>query len=129
MLHFASTSDGALLTMDPLTGIIVSVCVCVPVYVFMCVCLCLYVCMSLCVCHTKLMLHCYNAICIHIGQKLWQRSYSSPVVAIYSWEGSALREVPVTSVARQTMDIITGSTALAIKTASSALKASDSILQ
>ncbi|XP_065899624.1 serine/threonine-protein kinase/endoribonuclease IRE1-like [Dysidea avara] len=82
MLHFASTSDGALLTMDSLTG-----------------------------------------------QKLWEQSYSSPVVAIYSWEGEALRKVPVTSVARKTLDIITGSTALAIKTASSALKASDSTLQ
>ena len=67
--------------------------------------------------------------CNLLGQKLWENSYSSPVVAIYSWEGEALRKVPVTNVARKTLDIITGSTALAIKTASSALKASDSTLQ
>ena len=45
MLHFASTSDGALLTMDPLTGIIVSVCMCANVCVHMCVfvSVCMYV--------------------------------------------------------------------------------------
>ena len=51
MLHFASTSDGSLLTMDPLTGIVI---MCVILCVHMHACVHVYVCVRASVCMSPL---------------------------------------------------------------------------
>ena len=61
---------------------------------------------------------------------MWQRTYSSPVVAIYTPEaGGELRKVPIRTVARETMELITESSVLAIQTNTAAIKPTDTVLK
>lgn len=60
---------------------------------------------------------------------MWRKMYSSPVMAVYSVEGGNLRKVPSTSVAADSLGMLTGSSVLAIRTDTFGIKASDSILQ
>ena len=51
------------------------------------------------------------------GEKIWRQMFSSPVVAIYTPElGGELRKVPMTTIARETMGLITETSVLAIRT-------------
>ena len=63
------------------------------------------------------------------GQSVWRGTYSSPVMAVYSVEGGGLRKVPSTSVAANSLSMLTGSSVLAFMTDTFGIKASDSILQ
>ena len=55
--------------------------------------------------------------------------YSSPVMAVYSVEQGRLRKVPSTSVAADSLGMLTGSSILAIRTDTYGIKATDSVLQ
>lgn len=64
------------------------------------------------------------------GDRVWEKSFGSPVVGVYSLEGGQnLRKVPMTSLSHDTLHGITGSTALAIKNDISSLKATDAIMK
>ncbi|XP_064384152.1 serine/threonine-protein kinase/endoribonuclease IRE1-like isoform X2 [Halichondria panicea] len=82
LLHFSSSSDGMMLSLDRLTGKLV-----------------------------------------------WQNAFESPVVAVYAVEGGALRKVPITTTARCTMNRLTGSSVLALRTDTFGIKATDAVLQ
>ena len=60
---------------------------------------------------------------------MWQNSFDSPVVAIYSVDGGALRKIPMTTVALGTMERLTGSSVLAIRADTFGIKATDSVFQ
>lgn len=68
-------------------------------------------------------------LCYITGKTVWQNSFGSPVVAIYSIEGGALRKIPMTTIALGTMERLTGSSVLAIRTDTYGIKATDSVLQ
>lgn len=63
------------------------------------------------------------------GQPVWQQSYDSPVVAIYSPQGGELRKLPMTTVALSTLNLLTGSSVLAIRADTLGIKATDTVLQ
>ena len=65
-----------------------------------------------------------------LGERMWQRTYGSPVVAIYTPEvGGELRKVPMRSVGRETMGLLTESSVLAIRTNSAGIKPTDTVLK
>ncbi len=51
------------------------------------------------------------------------------MVAVYAVEGGALRKVPITTTARCTMNRLTGSSVLALRTDTFGIKATDAVLQ
>ena len=68
--------------------------------------------------------------CFHTpGKTAWRNMYSSPVMAVYSVEQGRLRKVPSTSVAADSLGMLTGSSILAIRTDTYGIKATDSVLQ
>ena len=72
----------------------------------------------------------YLLFCPHIaGQPVWQQSYDSPVVAIYSPQGGELHKLPMTTVALSTLEFLTGSSVLAIRADTLGIKATDTVLQ
>ena len=111
LLHFCSNSDGSVLSVDRLTGESTTritkrakLKICSHAHF-----------LPACVCST--------------GQDVWRRTYASPVMAIYSVENGNLRKLPSTSVAADTLSMLTGSSVLAIRTDTFGIKASDSVLQ
>ena len=71
---------------------------------------------------------------IVLGERIWKKSFDSPVVAIYSVEkagtiGSHLRKVPMVSVGKETMAAITGSSALALKMDTDVMEPVDALLK
>lgn len=71
----------------------------------------------------------YYFIYLITGHHLWRNVYGSPVVAIYSVVGGILRKIPVTTVAADTLNTLTGSSVLAIQAETFGIKATDSVLQ
>ena len=71
----------------------------------------------------------FTDIHVHVGQHIWRKSYGSPVVNIYRVEEGSLRKVPVISVASDTLNMLTGSSVLAISMEIFGLKPTDSVLQ
>ena len=66
----------------------------------------------------------------HTGDRVWEKVFDSPVVGIYSLEGGGtLRKVPITTVGQETLDGITGSSALAIKMDTACLQATDAVMK
>jgi len=63
------------------------------------------------------------------GQQVWQQTYDSPVVAIYSPQGGELRQIPLTSVASSTLNLLTGSSVLAFRADTVGIKATDTVFQ
>ena len=74
-------------------------------------------------------LHNVDDLLLFTGQRVWRQSYGSPVISIYSVEGGDLRKVAMTSVAADTLDLLTGSSVLAIRADTFGIKATDSSLQ
>lgn len=75
-------------------------------------------------------LYTYWIVFFSQGDRVWEKSFGSPVVGVYSLEGGQnLRKVPMTSLSHETLHGITGSTALAIKNDISSLKATDVIMK
>ena len=61
---------------------------------------------------------------------MWENQFGSPVVGIHSTDGYGnLRTVPMTTVAQETLETITGSSALAIRMETACLDPSDAMLK
>jgi len=113
MMHFCSGSDGMMISKDRFTGEnIVSR-----------------------VLTLTWSIHVYTVTCMFIitiwytGHTAWQAMFDSPVNAVYALEGGALRRVPITTTGRGTLDRLTHSSALALKTETSRIKATDSVFR
>ena len=64
-----------------------------------------------------------------LGHHFWRNIYGNPVVAMYSVIGGVLHKLPVTTVASDTLNTLTGSSVLAIQAETFGIKATDSVLQ